>query len=126
MQTRLRNVTVAQKPKFGSEANSCCTSACPAARSRNGPKPPNTENTTKMPTVRNAASLTMDSAATATISPSWCSVASMWRVPNSTAKAAIASAITRAVSMRRLNSCSGSAPSRVVTDSATALSCSAI
>ena len=51
-----------------------------------------------MPTARNATSLTIDSVAIASISPSWCSVASMWRVPNSTANSAIASATRQAIS----------------------------
>ena len=51
-----------------------------------------------MPTARKATSLTIDSAAIASIRPSWCSVASMWRVPNSTAKAAIDSATNSAMS----------------------------
>ena len=76
--------------------------------------PPNIEKTTKKPTVRKAASLTSDSAATATIRPSWCSVASMWRVPNRTANVAIVSAMMKAVSVGRLNSCSGRAPEQRV------------
>ena len=51
-----------------------------------------------MPTARKAMSLTIDSAAIASINPSWCSVASMWRVPNSTAKAAIDKATNNAMS----------------------------
>ena len=54
--------------------------------------PSNIQKVTKMPTARNDSSLTIDSAATASIRPSWCSVASMWRVPNSTANSAIDSA----------------------------------
>ena len=50
---------------------------------------------TKTPTARKATSLTIDSAAIASIRPCWCSVASMWRVPNSTAKVAIASATNK-------------------------------
>ena len=72
-------------------------------RSKNPPKPPNTEKMTKKPTARKAASLTRDSAATATIRPSWCSVASMWRVPNRTANVAIVRAMMKAVSVGRLS-----------------------
>ena len=50
--------------------------------------PPKKKNETAMPTARNAASLTIDSTATARISPSWCSVASACRVPNRIAKIA--------------------------------------
>jgi hypothetical protein len=51
-----------------------------------------------MPTPTKATSLTIDSVAIASINPSWCSVASMWRVPNSTAKMAIATATYSAMS----------------------------
>ena len=51
-----------------------------------------------MPTARKANSLTIDSVAIASIKPSWCSVASIWRVPNSTAKVAIDSATNSAIS----------------------------
>ena len=88
--------------------------------------PPSMENVTKKPTARKVASLTRDSAATATIRPSWCSVASMWRVPNRTAKVAIVRAMMKAVSVGRLRCCSGRAPSSVSTDSATAFSCRAM
>ena len=89
-------------------------------------KPPNTEKTTKNPTVRNAASLTRDSAATATIRPSWCSVASIWRVPNRTANVAIVNAMMKAVSVGRLRCWSEREPSSASTEMATAFSCSAI
>ena len=51
-----------------------------------------------MPAARKATSLMMDSVATASISPCWCSVASVCRVPNSTAKAAIDSVTISATS----------------------------
>ena len=54
-----------------------------------------------MPTTRKAISLTTDSVATASIMPSWCSVASAWRVPNRMAKTAIAKATNRATSPTR-------------------------
>ncbi len=41
------------------------------------------------PTATNASSFTTDSNAMASITPSWCSVASICRVPNSAAKIAI-------------------------------------
>src|SRR2546428_11743343 len=79
MHTRLRNVTVIQKTPLKPSAKMRWISALRCARSSNPPTPPNTEKRTKKPTARNAASLTSDSAATAKIKPSWCSVASMWR-----------------------------------------------
>jgi hypothetical protein len=62
------------------------------ARANSDSGPSNIQNVTNTPTPTNATSLTIDSVAIASISPSWCSVASMWRVPKSTAKIAIASA----------------------------------
>ena len=53
---------------------------------------------TKGPAARKATSLTMDSVAIASIRPCWCSVASVCRVPNSTANTAIASVTTSAMS----------------------------
>ena len=58
----------------------------------------NIQKVTKMPAARKATSLMMDSVATASIRPCWCSVASVCRVPNSTAKAAIASVTISATS----------------------------
>ena len=58
----------------------------------------NIQKVTKAPTARKATSFTMDSAATATIRPCWCSVASACRVPNSTANTAIASVTISAMS----------------------------
>lgn len=46
-----------------------------------------------MPTARNASSLTTDSKAIAATMPSWRSVVSRWRVPNSTVNAARVSAM---------------------------------
>jgi hypothetical protein len=40
----------------------------------------------------------MDSVAIASIRPCWCSVASVWQMPNSTANTAIASVTTSAMS----------------------------
>ena len=62
------------------------------------PGPPNIQKVMKMPTARKATSLTIDSVAIASIRPSWCSVASIWRVPNSTAKVAIDIATNSAMS----------------------------
>src|SRR5438477_526375 len=59
---------------------------------------PNIQNVTNAPAAIKATSFTMDSVATASIRPCWCSVASVWRVPNSTAKAAIAKVTVSAMS----------------------------
>ena len=60
------------------------------ANSESGPS--NIQNVTNTPTPTKATSLTIDSVAIASINPSWCSVASIWRVPKRTAKIAIATA----------------------------------
>ncbi len=60
--------------------------------------PSNIQKVTKTPTARKATSLTMDSAAMASIRPCWCSVVSICRVPNSTANAAIERATKSAMS----------------------------
>ncbi len=101
-------------------------SASARANKANGPG--NMTKVTNTPTARNAISLTIDSAAIASIKPSWCSVASVWRVPNSTAKVAIASATNSATSPTS----GGAAPpgeasaNMVETEADTALSCSAM
>ncbi len=87
----------------------------------------NIQKVTKAPAARKATSLTMDSVATASIRPCWCSVASVWRVPNSTANAAIASVTTSAMSpMIGIEENSLSSPRIVSSEDATALSCSAM
>ena len=68
-------------------------SAAPARNS--SPRPPNSPQTTKAPTARKATSLTTDSTEIARISPSWCSVGSIRRVPNAMAKAASRKATAR-------------------------------
>ncbi len=67
----------------------------------------------KTPTAANANSLTIDSKAMASITPSWCSVASSRRVPKSMANAAIIRATHRAVSAYH----AGFAPSAPVSTS---------
>ena len=62
------------------------------------PKPSYSPQATNRPTAKKAASLTTDSNAIAATSPSWRSVVSMWRVPNSTANAISASAAYSVVS----------------------------
>ena len=59
---------------------------------------PNIQKVTKAPTAMNVNSLTIDSVAMARIRPFWCSVASAWRVPNSTANIAIANVTISATS----------------------------
>ena len=76
------------------------------------------------PTVTNASSFTIDSNAIASITPSWCSVASSRRVPNRTANSAISSAAHSAVSANQ----AGCRPVEAVSTSMlvpTALYCSA-
>ena len=65
-----------------------------AARSGAGPS----SSTANTPTATKASSLTSDSNAMASITPSWCSVASSRRVPNRMAKSAMSSATHSAVS----------------------------
>ena len=87
----------------------------------------NIQKVTKKPTARKATSLTMDSAATANISPCWCSVASAWRVPNSTANTAIASVTISAMSpMIGILEKAWSSLRMVSSEEAIALSCSAM
>ncbi len=62
------------------------------------PKPPNTFQVTNTPTAKNANSLISDSKAIARNKPSWCSVASIWRVPNKIVNTAKARATKKAVS----------------------------
>ena len=52
--------------------------------------------TANAPTATKASSFTSDSNAIASITPSWCSVASSWRVPNRAANRAISSATPNA------------------------------
>ncbi len=102
-----------------------CAKAC--ANRSNGPG--NSTKVTKTPTARNATSLTIDSVAIASIRPSWCSVASVWRVPNSTANAAISMATNSAMSPSsgRAAALPATVSARMVsTDHDTALSCSAM
>ena len=87
----------------------------------------NIQKVTKMPTARKATSLTMDSVAIASIRPCWCSVASAWRVPNSTANTAIASITISAMSpMIGIWEKSLSSLRMVSSEEAIALSCSAM
>ena len=87
----------------------------------------NIQNVTKAPAARKATSLTMDSVATASIRPCWCSVASVWRVPNSTANAAIASVTISAMSpMIGMRENAWSSLRMVSSEEATALSWSAM
>ena len=65
-------------------------------------------------------SFTTDSVAMASIRPSWCSVASTWRVPNSTANSAIESATSSEMSPKKVGAVSG--PTRAMTEPDTALS----
>ena len=82
----------------GSRVSTLAVSGCAMACLNNAHGPSNITNVTNTPTATNATSLMIDSVATASISPSWCSVASMWRVPNSMAKAAMVRATNNAIS----------------------------
>ena len=87
----------------------------------------NIQKVTKAPAARKATSFTIDSVATASIRPCWCSVASVWRVPNSTAKVAIASVTISAMSpMIGIWEKAWSSLRIVSSDAAAALSWSAI
>ena len=127
--TNDNSVVATSVSKGGSRAKIAAVCGFCLAASNSAPGPPNIQKVTKMPTARNANSLTIDSVAIASIKPSWCSVASIWRVPNSTAKVAIDSATNSAMSP----SSGCVAPPRgviwarmVSSENDTALSCSAI
>ncbi len=98
MATNDNNVVATIVSNAGSREKSAAVAGCARAASSSAPGPPNIQKVTKMPTAKKANSLTSDSVAIASIKPSWCSVASMWRVPNSTAKVAIDSATNSAMS----------------------------
>ena len=77
------------------------TLAFAASLASMSPGPPKIRKVTIRPMARNAASLTTVSTATASTSPSWCSVASAWRVPNSTANNASSIATTSEMSLTK-------------------------
>ena len=79
-------------------------------------------NRQNRPMITNATSLMKDSKLTASISPDWCSVASIWRVPNSSVKIAIRVATTRAMS----GDGATWGPTTCSKDRVTALSCKAM
>ena len=74
------------------------------------------------PMATKASSFTSDSSATASTMPRWCSVASIWRVPNRIANAASSSATYSAGSPNSASSLPGASTSTLI---ATALNCSA-
>ena len=127
MQTKLSSVTVTHVLPLGPFAKMPATSVFARIWLMKPDSPPNIAKITNNPTARKAASLTSDSAAIASIKPSWCSVASIWRVPKRTAKAASASAMTRAVSRpNTASSLNGVGPSSVSIEIDAALSWSAM
>ena len=83
-----RNEPYSVPPSVNSASASGSFAACP----KMSPKPPNIPNVTKSPTARKATSLTTDSKAMAATMPSWRSLASSLRVPNTMVKAASTSA----------------------------------
>ena len=76
----------------GSRVSAAAVSGRSRAWPNNANGPSNIQKVTNTPTPTKATSLTSDSVAIASIRPSWCSVASIWRVPNRTAKIAIETA----------------------------------
>ena len=124
--TNDNSVVAMSVPKGGSRAKIEATLGCWRAASSSAFGPPNIQNVTKMPTARKANSLTIDSVAIASIRPSWCSVASIWRVPNSTAKAAIDSATNSAMSPSSGRVTLAPGAMMVSSEDDTALSCSAM
>ena len=105
------------------------TSAFEVAACNRSQGPSNITNITVSPISENASSLTRDSIAMARIRPSWCSVASVCRVPKMAAKAASTSVTKKEMSDRKKVSvtrfnCSTS--TITATDEDTALSCSAM
>ena len=129
MATNDRSVVASRVSSGGSRVKIPAVCGFCIAASISALGPPYIQKVTKMPTARNANSLTIDSVAIASIRPSWCSVASIWRVPNSTANIAIANATNNEMSPN-----SGRMPplpalrcDRMVSSEAdTALSCSAM
>ena len=101
-----------------------------AIASRNSPHgPSNITKVTNTPTATKAISLMINSVAIASIKPSWCSAASMWRVPNSMANAAMVSAMNSARSPSAGSIAPVAAPvwARIApSEDDTALSCSAM
>ena len=87
-------------------ADDCSAAVAPT------PSPGPSANTTNRPTARKASSLTHDSKAMAATIPSWCSLASMWRVPNRMAKIAMPTAVRNAASTRIAGGFSDSATAR--------------
>ena len=75
-----------------SRRSSWRSSGTAIARSNRSAGPANRPQVTNTPTARNASSLTTDSKAIASTMPSWRSVLSRWRVPNTIVKPASASA----------------------------------
>ena len=98
MATVERSVITISVLHTGSRVSTAAVRVVSIALVNSATGPSNMKKVTNTPTVTNATSLTSDSVAIARMSPSWCSVASMWRVPNRTANAAIASATNSAMS----------------------------
>ncbi len=123
------SVIAAIMPKLVSEVSTAAVSGRAKALANSAAGPSNILKVTKAPTATKATSLTTDSTATASIRPCWCSVASMWRVPNSTAKAASESATNSGGSPSI--GCTGPAPvssgtTMAPSEDEIALSCSAM
>ena len=100
-------VTTAHVPSDVRYSIACCTFAAAVTASMKPAGLSNRKNVAMVPTARNAASLTTDSTATARTSPSWCSVASACRVPNSEANTASSIATTSEMSLTNGSKLSG-------------------
>ena len=83
---------VERRPPSWFERSSACSSGTASARAQMSAMPSKRPQVTKAPTARKATSLTADSKAIAATMPSCRSARSRWRVPNTMAKAASASA----------------------------------
>ena len=68
--TNDNSVVAINVSKGGSRVNKAAVCGCIFAASNSAPGPPNIQKVTKMPTARNANSLTIDSVAIASIKPS--------------------------------------------------------
>ncbi len=101
-----------------------CAVTVPAACSTRSAMPPlpGKCSIANMPIARNASSFTSDSSATASTMPRWCSVASIWRVPNRMANSASSAATYSAGSVSAPPSPPGASTATLI---ATALNCSA-
>ena len=125
MASKASKVSVKKLILSGLKSSSCCFSPLWLMWWLKSPMPSNKLKVTNTPTATNATSLTIDSKAMANTIPRWCSLVSIWRVPNKMAKAAINIAMTRAVLLDPKSELP--LPDTIIVKlCATALSCNAI